>query len=496
MTSGKQSKAGQLKSELRPPGNHAPTSAGNTGKNGLVWAALAVVVMLGLAVLLVLPRMVSQSEETGPVEPSEPKLTEADESSRAMGREIEESKSHAALAMQNFLQVRARLELANAPVWGEPEWGQALDGADQGNDLFGQREFARAGDLFEDSLELLVKLESERYQRLAEALESGWQALQADDSSLAVGFFETANSIDADNDEVVEGLERARVRPQLLSLMAAGESALSMNDLQAARSAYSEAVELDSLYEPAAMALRQVTDQITEIAFRDAMSRALNALDTEDAETAELALRQAAGLKPDEQVVRDTRFLLAQLQQKLWLSDQRRAAARYVDDEDWSGAVKTYRSVLAKVPQAAFARQGLELAEDRERLHRQLDHYLSDPTRIWSAEPLANAKKLVASAGEPPVEESRLSKKIRRLNALIIEAQTPLVVTLQSDGVTSVLIYHVGRLGSFTSQQLELPPGTYTVVGTRPGYRDVRRTFTLRPGSEPPALDIRCEETV
>jgi predicted negative regulator of RcsB-dependent stress response len=496
MTSGRQSNGSKLKSELRPPATHALPNAGNKGKNVLVWAALVVVIMLGLAVLLVLPGLVSQSVETGPVEVSEPKLAEADESSRSTGQEIEKSKSDAAQAMQDFLQTRARLELANAPAWGEPEWGQALDSADQGNDLFGQREFARAGDLFEDSLELLTRLESEKDQRLANALESGWQALQADDSSSAVGYFETANAIDNDNEESIEGLERARVRPQVLHLMAAGESVRSMNQLQEARSAYSEAVELDSLYEPAAMALQQVTDEITDIAFRDAMSRALNAMDTEDAETAELALRQAAGLKPAEQVVRDAQFRLVQLQQKLWLADQRGTAARYVRDEDWSGAVKTYRGVLAKVPQAAFARQGLELAEDRERLHRQLDHYLSDPARIHSAQPLANAKKLVASAGKPPVDESRLAKKIQQLNALILEAQTPLMVTLQSDGLTSVVIYHVGRLGSFTSQQLELPPGTYTVVGSRPGYRDVRQTFTLLPGSEPPSLDIRCEEPV
>ena len=40
-------------------------------------------------------------------------------------------------------------------------------------------------------------------------------------------------------------------------------------------------------------------------------------------------------------------------------------------------------------------------------------------------------------------------------------------------------------------------PGTYTVVGSRPGYRDVRRTLTVLPGSGlAAALDIRCEEPV
>ena len=148
------------------------------------------------------------------------------------------------------------------------------------------------------------------------------------------------------------------------------------------------------------------------------------------------------------------------------------------------------------MPQAAFARQGLVFAEDRERLHQQLDHYLQDPTRVYSDQPRANAEKLLESAANPPAAETRLAEKIRRLQALIVEATTPRTVTLKSDGLTSVQIYHVGRLGQFISQQLELRPGTYTVVGSRPGYRDVRQTLTVKPGPEQQALDIRCEETV
>jgi hypothetical protein len=79
---------------------------------------------------------------------------------------------------------------------------------------------------------------------------------------------------------------------------------------------------------------------------------------------------------------------------------------------------------------------------------------------------------------------------------MIVEAQTPQTVTLQSDGLTHVSIYHVGRLGQFTTQQLELSPGTYTVVGSRPGYRDVRQTLTVKPGSRQTTVDIRCEESV
>jgi len=269
-----------------------------------------------------------------------------------------------------------------------------------------------------------------------------------------------------------------------------------MDDLTTAQVAYLGATELDSTYEPAKLALQNVNQQIRDRQFTQAMSRALSALEAEDMTVAEAALRQAERLKPDDEVVKDTQQQLEQTQQRLWIAHQRKKALSLVHTENWSGAVTTYREVLASVPKAAFARQGLAFALDRERLHQQLDHYLEDPTRIYADELRANAEQLIESAGKAPGSEPRLAEKIRQLQTLVIEAKTPQLVVLQSDGLTSVQIYHVGRLGQFTRQQLELRPGTYTVVGSRPGYRDVRQTFAVKPGSGQTVLDIRCEEPV
>jgi tetratricopeptide (TPR) repeat protein len=453
MTPDERSSAGNPGPGLQPPGAQSHPVENKTGNHWLIWLALAFVIILGLGVLLVLPDLVSGT-------------------------------------------AGARLEVANVEVWGEPEWSQAVDRADRGNDLFTQRQFSMAAEELLAATQLLLLLESERSQRLLAALESGWLALRVDDSTEALEFFEIAKAIDAGSLDALDGLERARVRPDVLRLMADGEFARRSNDLDKAQAAYTEALDLDGAYEPARSALQAVDDEIRELAFRDAMSRALSALAQERVDAADKALKQAASLKPGSEVVRNTQQELAQVRQKLWLEDQRRIAEKARSMEDWSTVVTTYQVVLARVPQANFARQGLVFAKDRERLHGQLDHYLQDPTRVYSDQPRANAEILLESAANPPAGETRLAEKIRRLQALIIEATTPRTVTLESDGLTSVQIYHVGRLGQFISKQLDLRPGTYTVVGSRPGYRDVRQTLTVKPGQEQTALKIRCEEPV
>jgi hypothetical protein len=164
--------------------------------------------------------------------------------------------------------------------------------------------------------------------------------------------------------------------------------------------------------------------------------------------------------------------------------------------EDWNGAAAAYRKALAIDSAAAFARTGLRHAEEHIELHRQFDHYLAKPGRLYSAEPLANAQKLLSSVPKAPAGEPRLAEKIARLQALVDGAATPVRVVLNSDGETNVVIYHVGRLGRFDRHQLDLRPGDYTVVGSRPGYRDVRRVIRVRPGAPLPPLSVRCEESI
>jgi hypothetical protein len=57
-------------------------------------------------------------------------------------------------------------------------------------------------------------------------------------------------------------------------------------------------------------------------------------------------------------------------------------------------------------------------------------------------------------------------------------------------------VLRVGSLGRFREKALELRPGSYVVVGTRRGYRDVRRTLVVPPGRSPDPLTIHCDEAL
>ena len=474
---------------LRPPGSATQSSVQTSSSHRWIWMALAAALLLSLLVVLVLPRLVP--EPTGVVvqQPAVAPTPAVDKPKPAARTEAEQT-------LQQVLQLQAKLELGNAAVWGEPAWSEAAGLTASADRLFGERRFADAAGGYADALHRLEQLDNRQQQIFTTALEAGQSALAANDVDAAQQQLELALAVKPGNEPATRSLARAQVRNAVLQRMAAGEAAEGNGDLEAAGVEYAEALQLDSDYQQARDSLQRVSAQLRDTRFRAAMSRALTALDNGQLGEAGKALDTAAQLKPDEAVVRDARRRLTQARQQSKLSRLRRKAAAKVSNEDWQEAAALYKKALQTDARAGFARDGLAHAEARLHLHQQLDHYLNDPQRLYSAEPQENARVLLLAVGEAPAGEPNLANKITRLEQLLVAARAPLPVLLRSNGETEVVIYHVARLGLFIEHQLELRPGTYTAVGSRPGYRDVRKVFSVLPGQTLPPVDIRCEEPV
>ena len=86
--------------------------------------------------------------------------------------------------------------------------------------------------------------------------------------------------------------------------------------------------------------------------------------------------------------------------------------------------------------------------------------------------------------------------QIQTLDRLIEEAQRQISVTLLSDGQTDVAVYKVGIFGRFQQKNLTLRPGTYTIVGFRDGYKDVRAVLRIKPEDTEVQVRIVCFEKI
>jgi hypothetical protein len=230
--------------------------------------------------------------------------------------------------------------------------------------------------------------------------------------------------------------------------------------------------------------------------FTASISQALQALDLGDLVTARGALERAAASRPDAAEVADARVQLDQLERLQAIDLHSRRAEELEAREEWADAAREHAAVLAVDGTIAAAQAGQRRSLEMARLYADLEAHIAHAERLSTPAVYREARELLGRAVAVRSGRPRLAEQIGRLHGLLVAASTPIPVELRSDGLTDVVVYRVGPLGRFERRTLDLLPGTYTVVGRRRGYRDVRRQLHVAPGEAPPPLLVRCEETV
>lgn len=342
----------------------------------------------------------------------------------------------------------------------------------------------------------LASIEKRRLEVLRETEKQGQDALAAGRSLEARQKFEAALRIEPSSTGASLGLKRASVLDDVMRQLAAGARFEQDGNLKAAGDAYRRALALDPANAGARDGLARTESRLGGEAYSAAMARGLGALSRKDYVAARAAFEQAGKMRPGAPEVADG---LRQVEQALHTRDLSaiiERATRAEHEERWSDALTAYKEALKSDATLLGAQQGVERVEPRAMLDAELQVYLERPDRLFTPEGRGVASSVLQRARQVPQPGPRLTGQIAKLGALVEQAATPVRVSLASDTLTEVQIYRVGRLGAFDRREVELLPGKYTAVGTRPGFRDVRREFTVMPGSPPPALVIRCEEQI
>jgi hypothetical protein len=89
-----------------------------------------------------------------------------------------------------------------------------------------------------------------------------------------------------------------------------------------------------------------------------------------------------------------------------------------------------------------------------------------------------------------------IRSQVARIELLLPAYDKAVRVAFESDNATDITIQRVGALGTFLHREIELKPGRYTIMGTREGFRDVRREITIAPGSTGQTISVTCVEPI
>ena len=398
--------------------------------------------------------------------------------------------------LAELLEVQETLEARGVKLWAPEPFAAVAALATAGDELYRSRDYAAAKTRYEEGLAQLRALEAGIPVELARQLQLAGEALENGDLDKANSALDRVDAIEPGNAEAATLRKRVEALPQLLALLDNASKTEKAGDLKGAIAQLQQAVALDPLHQRSSSELARVAAAYREQQFNQAMSEGYAALDGNKFDTARKAFRQAAQLQSGSSEAASALQEVEAAATAHRLAGLQTSGARDEQAEQWQDAVTAYEQAQKIDPNVLFAREGLARSRDRARLDKQFRTAIAEPERLGDVAVADATEKMLQLARSITPSGPVLNKQIKQLELLLKQANTPITIALHSDLQTDVTVYKVAKLGKFERRELSLRPGTYTAVGSRMGYRDVRRDITVKHGSTPSPVTIACTEAI
>ncbi len=396
---------------------------------------------------------------------------------------------------KEILRLQVTLEDIGVHRWGGDKYAESEALTEQADEAYRSGEFEAGLALYEAAITVLETTIASVDSRKQSYIETGEAAVADGDHETAIAAYQIVTAMEPTNAEHRDRLELAMQLESLRDLLEKATFLEQEGQLDEAKQAATDALALRSDWQPAIAAQARITAAIDQRRFSDAMSAGFAALSSQQYDEARQSFEQARQIQPSSDAPDDglQQVDLAITQGEI---DQLTGKARIAEtDENWADAIAHYQDIQALDATLVLAREGEQQAAQNLALNQSVDRLVNRPTLLANDEELQNARRLVATAvsdNPGPI----LSNKIDRLSQFIALARIPVEVRLRSDNRTDVTIYRYGELGRIQETSVTLTPGQYTIVGKRPGYKNVQYELTLIGGREIEPIYISCTERI
>jgi serine/threonine protein kinase/tetratricopeptide (TPR) repeat protein len=418
---------------------------------------------------------------------------------------------------ENFDRRLAALETRGAGIWGGPEFAMAKQRAAESVGAFDGGATHIAQERLADASHLLDQVESRAPAALAAQIAIGQKALAAGQQEVANQAFELAKRIDPNDKRIVDGQRHTRNLSGVLPLLADGQNAESAGDFARAAQDYSQALRLDQGNDKAKSGLARANAAFGDDNYAKAVGSGFAALGAGRIDDAREAFEKARAIRPNGSEAAEGLRRVSAEQSTKGFTSLRQKAAGLEAQERWDEAVQVYDQALQADPSLAFAQEGKDRAAARAELSASMQALIDRPERLASQSVRSQVKALLATANEQSPSGPVLRSQIARLGLLLPDYQSsawsgtsaadagtartdlmdkPVRLSLVSDNATAIAIPSIGQFGTFSKRDIELKPGRYTVIGTRDGYREIRRDITIAPGQESQTISVSCSDPI
>lgn len=418
----------------------------------------------------------------------------------------EEKKSFDENIQIEWLLKKTEAEKNNTSQWASQEFNEAVQMSKQAEQFKQQDNYQQAENYYQQATQIISKTVAEKEQRRDELLQQAEHFLQNDDLIQAKQLFESALLIEPENDRTKKGLSRLKTRIEVNQLY---QLALEQKDdkrMNKAISYLEQALLLERENKKTKEKLHELKEIQVQSTFNEIISFVLSAIDNNDLNKARNELAQAKKLKKNDPAIKELENIINEKNRKLAISQLKKQADNQEANEQWQKALNSYKKIIDYDPDTTGAKTNLQRVKNYINLNQLLDNIVLKPQRLQNEKVLEKSKNnLIIIKVEleqkrklmHPIEQTpKLLKKIALAEKIVNQASEKIILIIKSDNETDIVIYKVGKFGKLKEKKVILRPGQYTIVGSRPGYRDFRKKINISASDTSHTIDVQCQEKI
>lgn len=443
-------------------------------KRKRLFTGLIIVIVLGLLATALL-YVVSNMTLVSPDDDSQP----TGDNTSAMSAETGQKQGNEAELRQAYLEAYAYFENTLKPQLSTIDivnWDNALSDTlkrqkKEALSAFSAGQYPNAKAAMDDLIATAEKAITDSKSAFEEAMQQAQSAYQNDDYDRARLAIDNAQMLDNSSQQAQALASQIERIPQITDLKEAIRVAKVENNASKELSLINQLLDIA----PDRTAMQERADtlrsQLAETQFSRLINQAYRAIENRQATEAKKALSAAEKMYPSRSAVTDIKKQLAALESQLRFETHRENALAAEKSDDWGTAKQQLELALKEKPADKMISDKFADAERIVSLSQTLKRLLATPYRLANPQNKTAADIALIQSQSYTQKSPTLAKMRAQLESTLRAVNTPVEVTVLSDGNTFVSVRGVGNVGTTTSKVIELKPGPYTFEGKRQGYK-------------------------
>lgn len=460
-------------------------------RGGLITGVLIVIaalIMLGIVKVINTTASVKQAVQNMPEMLQDVQLTL---------EQMEQSRQQFMTDLQSFEQtIEPPLLDAGMQAWAEAEVTQLVERKQAAVSAFGAGDYAGAVEQLA-SLSEPAKALTERWDHAFEqAYITAITRFEQDDVERANVALIKALKLKPTNEVALALKQRVDVLPQVLDLLSKAKVAQVEQKLPLEAELLQQVIALDAKRIQLATRVKAIEQALKEKRFAAKITSGLQAIDSGDVATALAELNVAKSIDASRAEIK---LLAERINQYQATNAQQRvitAVELSIAEDNWQKVFNDTIAGLKKYPENERLNSANQQAKTLLGIERKVASLLAKPERLSDKNIARQIRRWLNANKNVAKNSASIHEKMLQLNTQLIVAETPVAVTLRSDGKTNIIVVGKGYVGKTKKYQLNLMPGQYVLEGSRKGYRAIRVNLEVSPAIVNQEVRVICNERI